>query len=211
MDRHIDCRPFEVRALLDGRKTMTRRLAWREVLHDSGAFKGLAKERKPSPWQKVKPGDRLWVRENHRFWQPASDASILGPPMCAYDVFDTVHGPVMPEADRERLDCWLDGELRPSIHMPRWASRLTLLVEAVKVERLRDILHADAIAEGVEGSGCTWKNYGGGEPFINASASFMSLWDSLHGPGAWKANPEVVAITFSVEKRNIDALELANG
>ncbi|MFN8996673.1 MAG: hypothetical protein ACK5X3_23840, partial [Pseudomonadota bacterium] len=101
--------------------------------------------------------------------------------------------------------------LVPSIHMPRWASRITLIVEAVKVERLQDISEADAIAEGVRRDSSAfmhagWWVYDGeklpsGEP-ANVTTkpidSFASLWRSINGPDSCDANPWDAAITFRV-------------
>lgn len=95
---------------------------------------------------------------------------------------------------------------RPSIHMPRWASRITLEVTGVRVERLQEISEDDAKAEGVEpwviGDG--WREYGlppsveaaGTHPLRSARDSFASLWESINGPGSWKANPWVWVIEF---------------
>lgn len=105
-------------------------------------------------------------------------------------------------------DLWEDGDgwgwehgkspcrWRPSIHMPRWASRITLEITGVRVERLRDISEADAIAEGIERKDSVWKDYrtdGGWSCPIN---SYWSLWDSINGPGSWDANPWVWVVEF---------------
>jgi hypothetical protein len=95
-------------------------------------------------------------------------------------------------------DC-LPDTWRPSLFMPRWASRLTLLVTDVRVERLQDISEADAIAEG-------WPN----EPGAALRDAYpigwyANLWNSLHGHDAWDANPWVVAVTFAAQRGNIDA------
>lgn len=153
-----------VRALLDGRKTMTRRLAWRTRV-----------DRMPqaSPWQKVRPGDRLWVREAH------------SPHLCDDGVWYWADGNV---ADQDSM------KPKPSIHMFREHSRLTLTVTATKIERLKNINGIEALAEGIppqEGV-APWR-------------VFMRLWNELHGEGAWQLDPEVVALTFSVAGRNIDA------
>jgi len=90
---------------------------------------------------------------------------------------------------------------RPSIYMPRWASRLTLLVTDVRVQRLQDISEADAIAEGIiptansQTIDCATER---------PSDGFRALWNSIHGPEAWDANPWVAAISFDVVRANID-------
>lgn len=110
--------------------------------------------------------------------------------------------------------------------MPRWASRLTLTVEGVKVERLQEISEEDAIAEGIarENVIVDTKCYGGvhheitadrywsgaaGDPdegYEDGCEAFAALWRSIHGPDAWDANPWVAAISFTVHKCNIDAM-----
>lgn len=208
-----------VRALLDGRKTMTRRLAWRTKTNQGGHIPDGGGGQMdyvephevrvgPSSWQKTQPGDRLWVRESHQIaaegvrpdwladhvWYLADDGKRYFDPPHRYTGKCT-HGLA-----------WV-----PSIHMPRWASRLTLLVDAVKVERLQDISEEDAKAEGaiwhdggrVGHSG--WRHDpNDGYVHGDCGASFCRLWLNLHGAGSWDANPEVVAISFRVEARNID-------
>jgi hypothetical protein len=85
--------------------------------------------------------------------------------------------------------------------MPRWASRITLQVTGVRVERLQDISQADAIAEGIERVG-PWKNYwlgdrgAAGMHCSSAVMSYRTLWESINGPGSWDANPWVWVIEF---------------
>jgi hypothetical protein len=74
--------------------------------------------------------------------------------------------------------------------MFRWASRITLEVVSVRVERLNDISEADSIAEGIETGGVKWKDYLGGST-QSAATSCASLWDSINGLDAWSANPGV--------------------
>jgi hypothetical protein len=100
---------------------------------------------------------------------------------------------------------------RPSIHMPRWASRLTLLVEGVRIERLQAIGKADAEAEGVVWDSAdgldVWYVPGAKLPHTATAAEcFAGLWGSLHHEKGerWSDNPEVVALTFSVVRCNID-------
>ncbi len=92
--------------------------------------------------------------------------------------------------------------------MPRWASRITLIVKDVKIERLQDINSADATAEGAE----ITKHGTITGPMVRVSAgTYMSpvawyhyLWNEINGPGAWEANPWVVAYTFVTIHANID-------
>lgn len=155
-----------VRALMADKKTMTRRLA-------------------TSPLRKCVPGDLLWVKEN--FWQYKAAAG------------NTV---INPQAD------WPDGwypaadglvvgkgqPLTPSIHMPRYASRLTLEVVGVKAQPLHEISNEDIGAEGLT---------------HGARLSFIDLWNKLHGERAWNDNPPVVALTFKVHKCNVDQMAKA--
>nr|WP_018009330.1 hypothetical protein [Sinorhizobium medicae] len=94
--------------------------------------------------------------------------------------------------------------------MPPWASRLTLIVTDVSVERLQDISEADAIAEGIERS----KDFP--DRFMTPAGdyavpivAYQRLWESINGPGSWEANPWVAAYTFTVIKQNIDQIEKA--
>ncbi len=178
-----------VRALIEGRKTQTRRLAGgkrRLVYNDYFEADMPSGPVKPTIWQKVEPGDKLWCRETHCIvdW-PSWDA-----PYCVYRAADP--------SPQEAPVRW-----RPSIHMPRWASRLTLIVTDRRLERLQDITEEDAKAEGVETDPETLPVGGG---VMSRRRDFRLIWDSIHGAGAWDKNPEVVAITFTVHKTNIDAM-----
>lgn len=207
-----------VRALMDGRKTMTRRLAWREpseeFLEYVSAVSGGIPSRisgKPTIWQKVKPGDQLWVRET----------------CSAVETHDGFDG-VRYEADQvwrvidntsEAADKWIDlfnyrnrrGATVPPIHMPRWASRLTLVVTATKMERLQEITPEDAEAEGVfrHIAECSLDKVFRDQRGPQAITYFRELWERLHGPGSWEANPEVVAISFKPHICNIDHMDRA--
>ncbi|MFN3943907.1 MAG: hypothetical protein ACK4K7_03110 [Allosphingosinicella sp.] len=185
-DRPIIFSAPMVRALLAGRKTQTRRLA-------------------TSPLRRCEPGDRLWVRES---WYcdhvDCQRGPYLKPP--GYDHDDLLeHGFMLFAADDNR---WWEGPLppfRPSLHMPRWASRLTLIVEAVKTEPLQAISEADAIAEGCPGKLAPHPEFPN-EWDPSPTEEYCDLWNSLHGADSWADNPEVVAITFRVERANIDRL-----
>lgn len=188
-----------VRALLDGRKTQTRRLfkpepylvgaTWWVKDRYSGYchLDDVVNDR--AGCMKYQVGDRLYVRENGNWKLGTEVAPNAG----------EQRGFVWYAADGEPsgLD-FFGGKMRPCIHMPRWASRLTLTVEAVKVERLQEIGFWDACAEGIQ---IHWS-----QRQAAAIDAYRDLWNSLHGAGSWDANPWVVALTFSVIKGNIDGL-----
>jgi hypothetical protein len=198
-DRPIIFSAPMIRALLEGRKTQTRRVIKPQP-------KGLSLPARPEyrggrSWVFMNRvdfpsyafagddfktpctiGDRLWVREN---W--AHDVDIT--PYVGLQVYYSTD---VDLRDNKTV------RQRPSIHMPRWASRLTLIVESVKVERLQDISEADAISEGIE----TTEYWREDHP---PSICFSVLWDSINGHDAWNANPWVCAIGFKVVKENIDA------
>ncbi len=216
-DRPIIFSAPMVRALLDGRKTQTRRKF--ELPANSGRMKLSAMPNiRECKWQR---GDRLWVREAWRV-----DAEWDDCPPREFDGADAIHY----EADSEqRLHLWgnpfTPGRLRSPIHMSRWASRLTLLVTDVRVQRLQEISDADAKAEGlatVTKDGNLWKfgipdrdGLPGNDDHgwhwedwqVDARKAFSRLWNSIHGPGAWEANPWVAAINFTVHRCNIDKME----
>ncbi len=193
-DRPIIFSAPMVRALLDGRKTMTRRLAWRRT---ALLIEPDVETWAPTPWQKVQPGDRLWVREN---WYAARGFDDVKPRDMGRD------WKICPAVDWNYADWGIKGKLRPAIHMPRWASRLTLVVTAAKIERLQDISAANAEAEGVfrhVAAHSLDKVFRSQRQTI-AIEYFSALWAKLHGVESWQANPEVVALTFTVHQSNID-------
>lgn len=138
------------------------------------------------------PGDRLYVREA---WRIKHDLDCTAP----RDILPFQHRPIWFEADRDGPDYGKRtdfGRLRHGMHMPRWASRLTLTVTEVRVQRVQEISEEDARAEGFE-------SY---PPGRTAALQFHAIWNSLHGPDAWDANPWVVAVSFTVQRCNIDAV-----
>jgi hypothetical protein len=222
-DRPIIFSAPMIRALLAGRKTQTRRIAklngrtptfggpkgqtadpncwgWEQ---DDGEWILLKKD-KPRDTGYLdlatiyQPGDRLWVREAWGINDYRYGGTHPIPKQHPTDLDDDHLSYLATESDAEIVS---EMPYRPSIHMPRWASRLTLIVEAVKVERLTDISEADAQAEGVEPVLGT-----PGVPLDRHYAAFMQLWDRLHGEGATYFNPWVVAVTFRVVRANIDAV-----
>lgn len=149
-------------------------------------------------------GDRLWCRET---WARTSVAPIV----------ETIDNPmVVYRAADNRTD--YGGPWRPAIFMPRWASRLTLAVTDVRVQRLQEISYEDAIAEGcADYAKFIESNEVDPPPRDRESAEecarrlewpqrdFSALWTTINGAGSWDANPWIVALTFTVERRNIDA------
>lgn len=192
-----------VRALLDGRKTQTRRIAKvkrgvtiADISEWVGEEGSMARRGVFQRHQIAEPrfavGDRLYVREA---WRAEVDFDAVSP--C--NMFEDT--PIAYEASPTVAHMAM-GRFRQGMHMPRWASRLTLTVTDVRVQRLQDISEADAIAEGVTDS---WP-----EIECNSSRPFRDgyrwLWDSLNADRgfAWDTNPWVVAVSFTVERRNID-------
>lgn len=208
-----------VRALLAGTKTQTRRIAGVPSIDEEPGFGWHIHNRHggvmnvdahnvgkvAAEMLPTQVGDRLWVREA---WQADTNVSHLPPR-------DIPAGSAIwyPADDSSRNEAEFPvravSKTRPGMFMPRWASRLTLTVTAVRVERLQDISEADAIAEGVERSApdfdpSLWRDYQRGGDCDSAVISYETLWDAINGRGAWEANPWVAAYTFTVERRNID-------
>lgn len=207
------------RAILEGRKTQTRRIVrWKSPepglnLGFSGLSAGhyctglpssghvLYSRRGDGAWeQRTKPtfcrygsaGDRLWVRE------PAELASVCGynVPGATMELRYLAGGRRAFDRDAFGTPYATGGKLFaravPGIHMPRWASRITLEIESVRVERLNSISEEDAVAEG-------FAPYSNGFAISSAREGFSSLWDQLNGdkPGRdWASNPWVFAVSF---------------
>lgn len=210
-----------VRALLDGRKSQTRRVMPDRPLISTFNGRPVAQGKDGiyrSPPTRYAVGDRLWVREA---WQHARQRYCRCPqgsepaPCDAWSSGTgcaSNRGDVIYRADAESVIRW-----RSSIHMPRWASRLTLLVTDVRVQRLQEISEEDATAEGVyrgKASGRYADSYAtmavAGIWFPSARAWYADYWNRLHGAGSWEANPWIIALTFSVVHANIDHLVDAN-
>jgi hypothetical protein len=205
-----------VRALLAGTKTQTRRiLNPQPTVNTSGLLiwerKGWFVQGKPSDVaiaQRIHVGDRLWVREGWRCNGWATDVATIFYAASEGDGY-TAMCEQYPVADRRPLR--VTAGWRPSIHMPRWASRLTLTVTEVRVERLQDISEADCVAEGIEwmtrtASGNFYRHFDAPGMPIMAFGAYRSLWNHINGAGAWDVNPWVVAYTFTVQRSNIDQM-----
>lgn len=225
-----------VRAILEGRKTQTRRIIKLPKESSLGQWEpwhigeGL-KLRDGSPARPLvcishshtgktiatsqQPGQLLWVRESMTY-----DFELET--WCFVDRAPVHHRGIIKASRLKKL---------PSIHMPRKASRITLEVEAVKVERLQDISEDDAKAEGVyrvdptpeeiARGDCTaddfvWMAPGTRQGFgprkdaeqwgPDPAFAFRCIWESIHGPSSWALNPWVTAITFKPILKNIDTV-----
>ncbi|HEJ4757511.1 hypothetical protein FVA82_11755 [Pseudomonas aeruginosa] len=190
-----------VRAILEGRKTVTRRVVSPQpdflgsMVDPNTPFKTLdagLHARITCPYGE--PGDRLWVREA---WAADAQVDAIAPS-------DLSQGePIWYPADLSvrQTGCYMisKGRVRPSIHMPRWASRILLEITAVRVERLQDISEEQALAEGVRGEPCDHARQACADIGCwgdTAKGAFGFLWESLNGEGSWAANPWVWVVEF---------------
>lgn len=142
-------------------------------------------------------GDILWIRENHAI----DDGKIIY--QADFEV-RRLQGE-RPYGRAFHLQDYKPERWRPSIHMPRWASRRSLLVKSIKVERLHDISDDDVKAEGVphcESNGCYLTTKG--DYAKSPQSAFKSLWESIHGEGAWKLNPWLWVVHFERIERSTD-------
>lgn len=209
-----------VRAILEGRKTVTRREVKKPAALDclaagfEPAFLALPGNADLSPYGRA--GDPLWLRET---W---SDVNLQGAPGIAYradgDVRDLMEDASFlnedgafnyddPRSKPYQFACWSEdllggkeGRWRPSIHIPRWASRILLEITDVRVERLQDISEDQAKAEGIRlytdhAELGEWWHVDGIETYsADPRKSFELLWTSVGGD--WNANPWVWVVEF---------------
>lgn len=204
-------------------KTQTRRilkqLPNRTIFFDAKKA-GLNQYQSP----RIGVGDRLYVREHWRVSQKWDATAPRDLPARTMTVFFNAGGTIANQASGKwepdnaypaSRPYWV-GKHRQGMHMPKWASRITLIVEGVKVERLQDISEADALAEGVDTERCCGVSSDScgthldgccGQPeAIDPVEAYQALWDDINGPGAWDANPWVVAYTFRPILSNIDQI-----
>lgn len=176
-----------VRAIIEGRKTVTRR-----VVKPQPDFLG-SMTAPNTPFKTLgaglhgqivcpygQPGDRLWVRETFAVYGDEKMAAIHY------------------RADRPHHVGQKGMGYKPSIHMPRWACRILLEITAVRVERLQEISEAQARAEGVQQDSDGWFDYQAPSTQCCTSAveSFRTLWSSINGTESWTANPWVWVVEF---------------
>jgi hypothetical protein len=217
-----------VRAILEGKKTQTRRIVkpqpsdkallpreWGKVFlrRDHPDIYGSDGTRcgnvplADSSWGEIccpygQPGDLLWVRETwqvvavheeteswempHIRWSEITDWPKKIPKCLPASYSLRYAANKWTEDEREAMDKpypW-----RSPIFMPRWASRITLEITGVRVERLQQISDADALAEG-----CSTADMRNGDSLASV---YTRLWESIHGPGSWDANPWVWVVEF---------------
>lgn len=255
-DRPIIFSAPMVRALLDGRKTQTRRIltpqmlrffdgqggSWRpdkallehaltdvhnvrNIEGDIWTWSGRAFDYQ-APAERTTwfahlhftIGDRLYVRDS---WAPlAYSRELGGSRACKIGeadfamMFDGHHqhknGRSQPGLKEYAAGAFDGVKWAPSIHMPRWASRLTLIVTGVKVERLQDISYDDCVSEGIEQRWTCLNPATGSYAHDNdVQDNFCTLWKSINGAESWQANPWVVAVSFTVHHCNIDQMQEA--
>jgi hypothetical protein len=214
-----------VRAILAGKKTQTRR-----VIKPAPFFNGVDEDgneiwRLTKSWSAIShfprdgqsdcpfgmPGDQLWVRE--KFWKQSRQRVGYAADMMSYGIADEHNvetGDVIPDSKMfpSRMYGTRGVRWQPSIHMPQWASRLTLEITDIRAERLQAITREDVRAEGVpetfgeipdwvesrfpELASHEWDN-------LNWAAQWERCWDSINGKTfPWSSNPFVWAITFKV-------------
>lgn len=226
-----------VRAILEGRKTQTRRMvkagphSWDpavtavepSLIANAGDLWDFRREMASPVAMRCPygvPGDRLWVRET---WFPDPPIDGSWPGDISWQDERRIDG--VPAHYRKPKHCifaasWdgIDLRWRPGSHMPRWASRITLEVTGVRVERLHAITDADAAAEGVVSGRIPADDYGperigyvlgrdDGKCVLYPSErrAFEVGWSLINGQDSWDANPWVWVVAF----RRVEAQERA--
>lgn len=188
-----------VRAILEGRKSQTRRIMKPQPEYSEGMSKwvlypkqhptvyaDLINAYKYCPYGQV--GDILWVRETWAYRRPIDAEQDW----CSYYYYATDYD--------EYVDRW-----KPSIFMPKEASRLKLKVTNIRVERIQGISYEDAVLEGIESSNefqsnegylHQYKDYIVDDFALDAVDSYHTLWESINGKYSWQSNPWVWVIEF---------------
>lgn len=223
----ISFSPAMITALVDGRKSVTRR-----IVKPQSMFEGLDAIIKRFPNQQGCPygttGTLCWVREA---WRMNRDYDALNALQISISSGDQRIDYTSTSSNPE----WV-GRRRHARYMPRWASRLTLELKSVRVEHLQDITAIDAMAEGIEvpvPPGALLENQKFPEDFgewpeqkqkqwfrdtaratyiaqcVHADSlvkAYRELWESLHGEGSWGRNEFVWVLEFTLHRQNIDTL-----
>jgi len=174
-----------VQAILDGRKTQTRR-----VIKNPEKLDGLMLDGEATEWCPYgKKGDRLWVRETWRIYHGTNSAQL-------YWKVSSEQTGVQCDFEKAKKVSERPG-WRPSIHIPRWASRINLEITDIRVERVQDISFGDAKAEGIP-----LRKQTPYPPSVYRVEDFEYLWDSINAEKGlgWSVNPWVWVIEFKKEK-----------
>lgn len=208
-----------VRAILEGRKTQTRRVFKHQpvpfdppydadgtVDGHSGRIDFLMRDIGQKFWTRYRKGDTLYVREAFMYVGGGDPGILLYRATWRDDA-------IAAGCDRTSIATEEPKGWKPGIHMPKSIARIRLLVTDVRVQRLQDLSEDDAIAEGVEREGDDWKSYEvihigwhKGEPHPHAvvpnrnpTISYSELWDALNAKRGfgWDANPWIEAVTFT--------------
>ncbi|RLZ06841.1 hypothetical protein EAH57_15030 [Acinetobacter sp. 2JN-4] len=201
-----------VKAILEGCKTQTRRIMRRQpdaveyfkcgeettdtnakyailrCYNNPNGFKKCASgwsadARYKTPFHEFNVGDQLWVRET---WQIIGDPATL--PCQLHNLIYRADYPNCVDKRYDTIPDISEVKFKPSIHMPRWASRIQLEITNIRVERLNDISESDCLKEGV------------GSPILRdcKKPKFMQLWESINGGGSWSRNPWVWVVEFKI-------------
>ncbi|MFV0376883.1 MAG: hypothetical protein ACK5JD_06215 [Mangrovibacterium sp.] len=182
-----------VQAILSGRKTQTRRIITNK--QNLATLDEFAGKNGCDKLCSITPEHLLWVRET---WQHTSILNL--------HPSDNNYGYVYA-ADGQPWDTYVGWKWRPSIHMPKKAARIWLLVKSVGVERLNDISDEDAVAEGIEQYGPFGEYKGSPHPaggamryraYQHAARAFQDIWSDIYGPESWEANPWVWVVKYSI-------------
>ena len=176
-----------IRAILENRKTQTRRIIQQKHLDwmNNSVENFLAGRWDQRPMPYGKPGDWLWVREAWQAWKE----------------FDGTSPSNIPKHALERVNYLADGNkwdarYRHARFMPHWASRILLEITDVRVERLQDISEEDAIAEGLIRQGEGWRGATELPWYASPVGAYRSLWETINGAGSWESNPYVWVTKF---------------
>lgn len=217
--KHIFFSGAMVRAILAGHKTQTRRLRNLDEINKEpdvwhfcslNGYGNAVFTKDERAYTEIKnpygdAGENLWVRETWQKWENGGRQVAYAADLACWEVAFGESEPsgVFDDGFRLATD---PGRWKPSIHMPRWASRLNLEITNIRVERVQDISEADAIAEGIqvlplqsESDPSAWYQSAPGiHQERSAKASYRSLWDSINSKRGfgWDKNPWVWAITF---------------
>lgn len=190
-----------VSAILTSNKTQTRRLVKPQPVILAGELlrwkdDALTDDQMAARCPYGQPGDRLWVREA---WRAMAEHDVRKPS----DLWPGM--PIVYEASRHPDTPF--GKLRPGMFMPRWASRVSLEITGVRVERLQEISAGDAWAEGIPGVPPPGVYVERVDEFVrwsdgvmrdNPKTAYRELWESINGSGSWDENPWVWVVEFKV-------------